>query len=49
MTGRCPTGLIGNVASGREQLLFKPFDPDTFLEAIARLLESRLNHGQVSA
>jgi CheY-like chemotaxis protein len=49
MTGRCPTGFIGNVANGREQLLFKPFDPDTFLEAIARLLESRLNHGQVSA
>ena len=49
MTGRCPTGFIGNVATGREQLLFKPFDPDTFLAAIARLLESRLNHGQVSA
>jgi CheY-like chemotaxis protein len=26
-----------------EQLLFKPFGPDVFLEAVARLLESRVN------
>jgi CheY-like chemotaxis protein len=30
-------------SSGRDQLLFKPFDPDTFLDAVARLLESRIN------
>jgi CheY-like chemotaxis protein len=42
MTGRAPTALVGSLAA-REQLLFKPFDPDTFLDAVARLLESRIN------
>jgi CheY-like chemotaxis protein len=26
-----------------EQLLFKPFDPDVFIETVGRLLESRVN------
>ena len=42
MTGRAPANLLGSLAP-REQLLFKPFDPDTFLDAVARLLESRIN------
>src|SRR4051794_38819328 len=42
MTGQSPTAMVGRVAA-REQLLFKPFDPDTFLDAVARLLESRIN------
>ena len=49
MTGKCPSNLLGGFAGGREQLLFKPFDPDTFLEAVARLLESRINQTQHSA
>ena len=49
ITGRCPSALVGGMSSGREQLLFKPFDPDTFLDAVARILESRMNSQRVSA
>jgi two-component system, cell cycle sensor histidine kinase and response regulator CckA len=49
MTGKCPTALVGGLSSEREQILFKPFDPDAFLDAVARLLESRVNQRQVSA
>src|SRR4051812_1403436 len=47
MTGKCPAALVGSF-SEREQLLFKPFDPDAFLDAVAQLLESRINQKQVS-
>jgi two-component system, cell cycle sensor histidine kinase and response regulator CckA len=49
MTGRCPEALQDRLADEREQILFKPFDPDAFLEAVARLLEARINQGRVSA
>lgn len=49
MTGKCPSSLAGDFSSQREQLLFKPFDPDTFLDAVARLLEARINQRPVSA
>src|ERR1700704_4655722 len=48
MTGKCPTALVGSFSEG-EQLLFKPFDPDSFLDAVAQLLESRINRTQVPA
>jgi hypothetical protein len=32
----------------REQILCQPFNPDAFLEAVARLLESRVNQKRVS-
>jgi len=49
MTGKCPAAVADSLSRGREQLLFKPFDPDTFLDAVARLLESRINQHQVPA
>jgi two-component system, cell cycle sensor histidine kinase and response regulator CckA len=49
MTGKCPESLEGTLSNEREQILFKPFDPDAFLDAVARLLESRLNQRRVSA
>jgi CheY-like chemotaxis protein len=49
ITGKCPSAVAGNFSGGREQLLFKPFDPDAFLDAVARLLESRVNQQQISA
>jgi CheY-like chemotaxis protein len=48
ITGECPTALVGKLSTHREQLLFKPFDPDTFLDAVARLMESRINGTQVT-
>src|SRR5688572_27876927 len=42
MTGTCPTALVGNLLT-EETLLFKPFDPDSFLDTVARLLESHIN------
>jgi two-component system, cell cycle sensor histidine kinase and response regulator CckA len=49
MTGRSSTSLADTFSGGRDHLLFKPFDPDTFLDAVARLLESRLNQRSVPA
>jgi two-component system, cell cycle sensor histidine kinase and response regulator CckA len=49
MTGKCPTALEDSLSNEREQILFKPFDPDAFLDAVARLLESRINQRRVSA
>lgn len=49
MTGKCPEALGDSLANEREQILFKPFDPDAFLDAVARLLESRINQRRVSA
>jgi two-component system, cell cycle sensor histidine kinase and response regulator CckA len=49
MTGQSSTALAGSLPGDREQLLFKPFDPDSFLDAVARLLESRINQRRVSA
>ncbi len=49
MTGQCPAALEDSLSNQREQILFKPFNPDGFLEAVARLLESRVNHKRVSA
>jgi CheY-like chemotaxis protein len=49
MTGKCPETLEDTLSNGREQILFKPFDPDAFLDAIARLLESRINQRRASA
>ena len=49
MTGQCPAALEDSLSNQREQILFKPFNPDGFLEAVARLLESRVNNKQVSA
>jgi CheY-like chemotaxis protein len=49
MTGKAPSGLLGGLSTRPEQILFKPFDPDAFLDAVARLLESRVNERQVSA
>jgi CheY-like chemotaxis protein len=49
MTGKCPTALVGSLTTKGEQVLFKPFDPDAFLDAVARLVESRVNQRQVSA
>ena len=42
MTGKCPTALVGDLLN-EETLLFKPFDPDSFLDMVARLLESHIN------
>ena len=49
MTGKCPSALIGSFFDPAENLLFKPFDPDTFLDIVARLLESHLNQRRVTA
>jgi CheY-like chemotaxis protein len=49
MTGKCPSALVGAFFDPAENLLFKPFDPDTFLDVVARVLESHINHGRVSA
>jgi CheY-like chemotaxis protein len=49
MTGKCPNALVGSFFDPAENLLFKPFDPDTFLDVVARVLESHINHGRVSA
>jgi CheY-like chemotaxis protein len=49
MTGKCPEALEDTLSNEREQILFKPFDPDGFLDAVARLLESRINQRRVSA
>ena len=48
MTGQCPAALEDRLSSVREQILFKPFNPDAFLEAVARVLESRVNQKWVS-
>ena len=48
MTGQCPAALEDRLSSEREQILFKPFNPDAFLEAVARVLESRVNQKRVS-
>ena len=44
-TGQFPGTLEGMMSNEREQILFKPFNPDAFLEAVARLLESRVGDG----
>jgi len=49
MTGKVPAALEDPLSNEREQILFKPFDPDGFLDAVARLLESRINQRRVSA
>jgi two-component system cell cycle sensor histidine kinase/response regulator CckA len=49
MTGQCPAALEDRLSKEREQILFKPFNPDAFLDAVARLLESRVNQKRVSA
>ena len=49
MTGVSPNALVGSLSARGEHLLFKPFDPDTFLDTVARLLESRINEGRVPA
>jgi two-component system cell cycle sensor histidine kinase/response regulator CckA len=49
MTGKCPNALVGSLFDPSETLLFKPFDPDTFLDVVARVLESHINRGRVSA
>jgi hypothetical protein len=50
MTGNSPGAVTGSVSLGRgEHLLFKPFDPDLFLDTVARLLESRINATRTSA
>jgi CheY-like chemotaxis protein len=49
ITGKCPSAVGNPFSAGHEQLLFKPFDPDTFLDAVALLLESRINERRISA
>lgn len=49
MTGKCPSALIGSVFDPAENLIFKPFDPDAFLDRVARLLESHINQRPVTA
>ena len=49
MTGKCPSALVGSFFDPAENLLFKPFDPDTFLDVVARVLESHINLGRISA
>jgi two-component system, cell cycle sensor histidine kinase and response regulator CckA len=49
MTGRSPNALVGSFFGTLENLLFKPFDPDAFLDAVARLLESHINQGRITA
>jgi CheY-like chemotaxis protein len=49
MTGKCPNAMVGSFFDPAENLLFKPFDADTFLDVVARLLESHINHRRVSA
>jgi DNA-binding NtrC family response regulator len=49
MTGKCPNALIGSFFDPAENLIFKPFDPDTFLDIVARLLESHINQRRVTA
>jgi len=49
ITGKSATALADRISGGRDHLLFKPFDPDTFLDTVARILESRLNQRSVPA
>ena len=49
MTGKCPNAVVGSLFDPAENLIIKPFDPDTFLDTVARLLESHLNQRQVTA
>jgi two-component system cell cycle sensor histidine kinase/response regulator CckA len=50
ITGNSPGSVPGSVSLARgEPLLFKPFDPDLFLDTVARLLESRINGRRHSA
>jgi CheY-like chemotaxis protein len=49
MTGKCPNAVVGSFFDPAENLIFKPFDPDTFLDTVARLLESHINQRQVTA
>ena len=49
ITGKSASALADRISSGRDHLLFKPFDPDTFLDTVARILESRLNHRAIPA
>lgn len=49
MTGQYPNTLVGDLSKEDEQLLCKPFGPDSFLDTVARLLESRINAGRTSA
>jgi CheY-like chemotaxis protein len=49
MTGQCPDALVGDLSNGREHLLFKPFGPDSLLDTVARLLESRINERRTPA
>ncbi|HEU5304394.1 MAG TPA: response regulator [Gemmatimonadales bacterium] len=48
ITGHRPKALDAMTKKG-EQLLFKPFGPDAFLETVGRLLESRVNASRTSA
>ena len=41
MTGN--TSQSVDTSGKNEQLLFKPFDPDVFIETVGRLLETRVN------
>ncbi|HET6777711.1 MAG TPA: response regulator [Gemmatimonadales bacterium] len=49
MTGKCPNAVVGSLFDPAENLIIKPFDPDTFLDTVARLLESHINQRQVTA
>jgi CheY-like chemotaxis protein len=49
MTGRCPNAVVGSFFDPAENLIFKPFDPDTFLDTVSRLLESHINQRRVTA
>lgn len=49
MTGKCPNAVIGSFFDPTENLIFKPFDPDAFLDTVARLLESHINQRRVMA
>ena len=49
MTGKSPNTVVGSFFGTGDNLLFKPFDPDTFLDAVARLLESYINLGRITA
>jgi two-component system cell cycle sensor histidine kinase/response regulator CckA len=49
MTGKCPNALVGSFFSQRDTMVFKPFDPDAFLDTVARLLESHINRTRVTA
>ena len=49
MTGKCPNAVVGSFFDPAENLITKPFDPDTFLDRVARLLESHINQRRVTA